>query len=80
MENKIDIALNEIIDKISNLPQGSEFRIGDYLKDYNFTNEENMELTKKVIGTCKEKNIILENTQENMILGMPWVFILKKMN
>ena len=80
MEEKIKSAANEIVKKISELPVGSEFVIGDYFDEYKFENEENFKLIKEVLSLCESSNVKIENTQAGMILGMPWVYKYKKNN
>ena len=80
MEDKINIAASEIVAKISELPVGSIFTVGEYLKDYGFETIENLKLTGKVFSLCKSNNIQIENTQAGMVLGMPWVYRYKKEN
>ena len=78
MEEKIKNAANEIVKKISELPIGSEFIIGDYFTEYKFETEENFKLIEEVLSLCKSNDIQIENTQSEMILGMPWVYKYKK--
>ena len=80
MEEKIKSAANEIVKKISELPVGSEFVIGDYFDEYKFENEENFKLIKEVLSLCESSNVKIENTQAGTILGMPWVYKYKKNN
>jgi 2C-methyl-D-erythritol 2,4-cyclodiphosphate synthase len=80
MEEKIKSAANEIVKKISELPAGSEFVIGDYFNEYKFENEENFKLIKEVLSLCESSNVKIENIQAGMILGMPWVYKYKKNN
>ena len=80
MEDKVKNIAIEIVDKISNLPQDTEFVIGDYFKDYNLESKEKFEVIKEVLSVCESKNIIIENTQEGMTLGMPWVYTFKRKN
>ena len=80
MEDKIKEAAVEIANKISALPQGSEFKFGDYFKEYNFEDREKFELMEKTVDLCESMNISISNTQEDMTIGMPWVFVYKKMN
>lgn len=79
-EDKIKTAANEIVAKIAELPIGSEFVIGEYFTDYKFEMKENFKLMEEVISLCKSNNIQIENTQDGMILGMPWVYKYKKNN
>lgn len=79
-EDKIKAAANEIVAKIAELPIGSEFVIGEYFTDYKFEMKENFKLMEEVISLCKSNNIQIENTQDGMILGMPWVYKYKKNN
>ena len=80
MEEKIKSAANEIVKKISELPVGSEFVIGDYFNEYKFENEENFKLIEEVLSLCESSNVKIENIQAGMILGMPWVYKYKKNN
>ena len=80
MEEKIKSAANEIVKKISELPVGSEFVIGDYFNEYKFEKEENFKLIKEVLSLCESSNVKIENIQAGMILGMPWVYKYKKNN
>ena len=80
MEDKIKAAASEIVTKIKELPKGSEFIIGEYFTDYEFEMDENFELLEKVLALCESNNIQIENTQDEMDLGMPWVFKYKKNN
>ena len=80
MEDKIKTAANEIVTKISELPMGSEFVIGEFFIDYKFDNSENFKLMEEVLSLCESSNIQIENMQAGMILGMPWVYKYKKNN
>ena len=80
MEDKIKTAANEIVAKISELPMGSEFVIGNFFTDYKFDNSENFKLMEEVLSLCESSNIQIENMQAEMILGMPWVYKYKKNN
>lgn len=71
---------NEIFEKISALPEDSEFRFIDFFKDYDIDNQAKFDLLDRVLDLCESNGIIIENTQEGMILGMPWVYVYKKMN
>lgn len=77
---KIKNATSAIVEKISKLPKAEKFNIGDYLKEYNFENNEKFELFKKIISLCEVQNIIIENTEADKILGMPWVYTYIKKN
>jgi hypothetical protein len=80
MEEKIKVAANEIVKKISELPDGSEFIIGDYFNDYQFEMEEKFDLLDEVLSLCESNGVQIENTQPDMFLGLPWVFKYKKNN
>ena len=80
MEEKIINASNEVFNKIKELPQGSEFRFDEYITDYGFTFDENFELLKAVLELCESNNVLIENTQKDQILGMPWVYTYRKNN
>ena len=80
MEDKIVVAAKEIVRKISALPIGSEFVIGDYFIDYNFGVDENFKLMEVVLSLCESNNIQIENIQNEMELGMPWVYKYRKNN
>lgn len=80
MEDKIKTAASEIVTKIKELPVGSEFILGEYFTDYKFETNENFELLEEVLALCESNNIQIENTQDGMYLGMPWVFKYRKNN
>ena len=80
MEEKIKNITSEIVDKIAELPIGSEFTIGGLFSNYNLDKDEKFEVFKEVLSLCKSNNIQIENTQAGMMLGMPWVFKYKKNN
>ena len=80
MNDKIKLAATEIVQKISELPIGSEFVIGDYFKDYKFEVSDNFKLLEEILTLCESNNVKIENIQANMILGMPWVYTYKKNN
>ena len=80
MEDKIKIAANEIVAKIKELPIGSEFVIGEYFTNYKFEMEDNFKLLEEIFSLCESNNIQIENTQDGMELGMPWVYRYKKNN
>lgn len=80
MEDKINVAAKEIVRKISALPIGSEFVIGEYFTDYKFDIEENFKLLEVVLSLCESNNIRIENIQNEMELGMPWVYKYRKNN
>ena len=80
MNESIKNAAKEIVEKISQLPKDSEFRFGTYFKEYGFKTNENFELFKEVRLLCESQGIVLENTQAEMMLGMPWAFKYKKKN
>lgn len=80
MEERISTAAKEIVKKISELPVGSEFVIGNYFTEYQFEMEENFKLLEEVLSLCEYSNVQIENTQDEMILGMPWVYKYKKNN
>lgn len=76
--NKINMISKEIFDKINELPNNSEFTMLDYLKDYNLETKEMFEVNKNVLELCNENNIKIDNLMSGAILGMPWVYPLKK--
>lgn len=80
MSENIVNAAKEIVDKISKLPAGSEFVFATYFADYKFDTRENFDLMKETLSLCKDNNIDIINLQEDMILGMPWVYTYKKNN
>ena len=80
MGEKIKAAANEIVKKISELPIGSEFIIGDFFTEYNFEMNENFELIEEVLSLCEASNIRIENIEDGMVLGMPWAYKYKKIN
>ncbi len=80
MEEKIKVAAKEIVTKISELPDGSEFVIGDYFADYQLKMEEKFDLLDEILSLCESNGVQIENTQAGMIAGLPWVFTFKKNN
>jgi len=80
MEDKIKIAASEIFTKIKELPIGSKFIIEEYFTDYKFEMEDNFKLLEEIFSLCDSNNIQIENTQDDMELGMPWVYTYKKKN
>ena len=77
MNKKIIDEANRIVKKIEKLSQNTEFAIGDYMS-HELSNEEKFEVLEEFFKLCKDKKISIINTQEGMVLGMPWVFIYKK--
>ncbi len=80
MEDKIKIAASEIVAKIKELPIGSKFIMEDYFTDYKFEMEDNFELLEEIFSLCDSNNIQIEITQDDMELGVPWVYTYKKKN
>lgn len=80
MNEKIDKIANEIVDKISKLQKGSKFVFDTYFNEYEVDTKERFNLINTILEVCKNKNIDLINTQEGLILGMPWVYEFKKNN
>jgi hypothetical protein len=80
MEDKIKIAANEIFTKIKELPIGSKFIPEDYFADYKFEMEDNFELLEEIFSLCDSNNIQIDTTQDDMEMGMPWVYTYKKEN
>ncbi len=78
MNEKIKNAAIEIVEKLKLLPADSEFIMGDYFDDYDFDSKDKFALMKEVLTLCENENIEIINMQANMILGMPWVYIYKK--
>lgn len=80
MNDRIDKIADEIVDKISKLPKGSEFVFDTYFNDYEVDMQERFNLINTILELCKNKNIDIVNTQSGLILGMPWVYKFKKNN
>lgn len=76
--NKISMISKEIFNKINELPNSSEFKMLDYLKDYELETKEMFEVNKKVLDLCHDNNVKIDNLMSGAILGMPWVYPLKK--
>ena len=80
MNDKIEKIASEIVDKISKLHKGKTFYFDTYFKDYELDTEERFNLIHTILELCKNKDIEIVNTQEGLILGMPWVYKFKKNN
>lgn len=81
MEDKIKIAASEIVAKIKELPIGSEFVMEEYFTNYKFEIEDNFKLLEEIFSLCESNNIQIEDTtQDDMELGLPWVYTFKKKN
>ena len=82
LEKQNDITLDkiskEIFNKINELPSDSEFTMFDYLKNYELETKEMFEVNKKVLDLCNVNNVEIDNLMSGAILGMPWVYPLKK--
>lgn len=76
--NKISMISKEIFNKINELPNSSEFKMLDYLKDYELETKEMFEVNKKVLDLCHDNNVKVDNLMSGAILGMPWIYPLKK--
>lgn len=76
--NKVNMISKEIFNKINELPSDSEFTMFDYLKNYELETKEMFEVNKKVLDLCNVNNVKIDSLMSGAILGMPWVYPLKK--
>ena len=53
----------------------------EYFTNYKFEIEDNFKLLEEIFSLCESNNIQIEDTtQDDMELGLPWVYTFKKKN
>jgi hypothetical protein len=70
----------EMVEKIRNFPVGTKFTIKELVKtideSHDFSDVENtFAIMEQFLKRCEQEDIVIENTQANQFLGMPWVYI-----
>ena len=61
-----------IYGEIEKLPVNSEFRIGQFFKDYSIEEIDKFYLCKQVISYCTSNNVMFVEKTPNADLGLPW--------
>lgn len=71
--NNYDNIVNEIVNKISSLPKGTETSISMLLENNQYRNEELFEINKEVIKKCNELGLKLNfDKYKNQAVGLPF--------
>lgn len=71
--NNYDNIVNEIVNKISSLPKGTETSISMLLENNQYRNEELFEINKEVIKKCNELGLKLNfDKYKNQVVGLPF--------
>ena len=72
-ENIKDIVLKDIIEKIKNLPVGSEIIVSKLVSnEYKLENKDLFDITRKVLEKCKEEGISVNAKNPSAIQGLPY--------
>lgn len=61
-----------IYKEIEKLPVNSEFKIGQFFKDYNIEENDKFGLCEQVISYCMANNVKVEEKMPDADLGLPW--------
>lgn len=67
-----DEIINKLIDKIKDLPEGTEFTIRKLANEYNVDNQELFDITADVFKKIKELDIAKCKFESNAIVGLPY--------
>ncbi len=71
--NDINLIANKVVNRIQELPIGTEFSISELLEDYKCESKELFNITFEILKKLEELNIALGNSYgENAILGLPY--------
>lgn len=64
--------VEKIVEEIKNYPENKEFTINQFMKDFDLSDGEKMQLTKLVFDKLKEKNINVSSQYKDAIVGLPY--------
>lgn len=65
--------VNEVVNKIKEMPENTEFCISELLKDYECDNKQLLEISSDILKKVKELNLNIKSKYgENAIVGLPY--------
>ena len=65
--------VSEVVNKIKEMPENTEFCISELLKDYEYDNKQLLEISSDILKKVKELNLNIKSKYgENAIVGLPY--------